>query len=83
MGDNGRYRAEDIGTFRFERESGKTLFLRDFVYILGIKKNLISILALEFKGYQVTFRQAMVFIKPSDSNVATQTGIRQKNIYRL
>lgn len=82
-GDDGRYQVEDIGTVRFERASGNTLFLRYFFYVQGLKKNLFSVSALEIKGYQVTFRQGRDFIKPTDSNVAKQIGVRQKNLYRL
>jgi len=56
MENDGKYRAKGTGIVRFERELGNPMFLRDVLYIPGLKKNLISVLALEDKGYKVTFR---------------------------
>jgi len=56
MGDDGKYWVKGTGTVRFERESGNPLYLKDVLYVLGLKKKLISISTLEDKGYEVTFR---------------------------
>ena len=58
-GDDGNYQVKGIGKIRFERESRNTLYLRDVLYIPGLKKNLNSISTLEDKGYEVIFRQGM------------------------
>lgn len=70
MGDDGKYRAKGIGIVRFERESGNPLFLKDVLYVPGLKKSVISISTLEDNVYEVTFRLCRVFIKPSDTKVS-------------
>ena len=55
MGDDGRYNATGIGTISFERESRKPFILKDVMHVLGLKKNLISVVMLEDKGYDAVF----------------------------
>jgi hypothetical protein len=55
FGDNAKYKPTCKGTVRFQRESGKPLPINDVLFVLGLTKNLISVLALEDKGYEVTF----------------------------
>lgn len=55
MGDDGRYSAADISTITFQRESGSPLTLKYVMYVLGLKKNLVSIAILEDCGYDVIF----------------------------
>jgi hypothetical protein len=43
MGDDGKYRAKGVGVFKFERDSGKPLYLRDVLYVPRLKKNMVSI----------------------------------------
>ena len=49
MGDDGRYSATSIGTISFERESGKPFVLKEVMHAPGLKKNLISVVMLEYK----------------------------------
>ena len=62
MGDDGKYSATDISTVNFQREFGSPLTLKDFMYVLGMKKNLVSISMLEDCGYDVIFRKGKVFL---------------------
>jgi len=39
--DDKRYRAIEIGTITFQRESGSPLRIKDVMYVLGLKKNLV------------------------------------------
>ena len=50
MGDDGQYSATDIGTIKFERESGNPFILKDVMHVPGLKKNLVSVAMLEDKG---------------------------------
>ena len=62
MGDDGRYSATSIGTISFERESGKPFILKDVMHVLGLKKNLISMVMLEDKGYYVVFSEGKALL---------------------
>jgi hypothetical protein len=37
MGDDTKYRAQGVVVLKFERESGKALYLIDVLYVLGLK----------------------------------------------
>ena len=45
-GDDERYSATGICTFTFQRESGTPFTLKDVMYVLGLKKNLVSVAML-------------------------------------
>jgi len=62
MGDNGRYSATDIGIVTFQRESSSPLILKYFIYVLGSKKNLVSIALLEDHGYDMIFSKGNSFL---------------------
>jgi len=63
LGDNERYNATEIGTITFQRESRSPLKLKDVMFILALKKNLISVVVLEDRGYDVIFRKSEAFIR--------------------
>jgi len=47
----------------FQREHGAPLTLTDVKYVLGLKKNLVSITMLEDKGYDVLFSKGKAFLR--------------------
>ena len=63
MGNDGRYSATGIGTISFERESGKPFVLKEVMHVPGLKKNLISVVMLEDKGYDVVFSKGKAFLR--------------------
>eukprot|EP00253_Pinus_taeda_P024680 PITA_24680 len=63
MGNDGEYHVSGEGTIVFQRENGATLTLTDVKYVLGLKKNLVSIAMLEDKGYDVVFSKGKVFLR--------------------
>ena len=62
MGDDGRYSATNIGIFTFQRESGSPLRLKDVMFVLGLKKNLVFVVVLEDSGYDVIFKKIKDFL---------------------
>jgi hypothetical protein len=70
---------------RFQRESGKPLSINDVLFVLGLTKNLIYVSALEYKGYEVTFRDGRVLIHPRGSNASMGKvlGVRKDKLYKL
>jgi hypothetical protein len=55
--DDRCYKAHGVGTVSFQRESGKPLRFTYVLYVPGLTKNLISVSALEDRGYEVNFRK--------------------------
>ena len=55
LGDNAKYAVKGIGTTLFQLESGKPLRMSDVFYVPGLKKNLLSISAMEDRGYAMIF----------------------------
>jgi len=47
----------------FQREHGAAITLTDVKYVPGLKKNLVSIVMLEDKGYNVVFSKGKVFLR--------------------
>jgi hypothetical protein len=59
LGDDSAYQSIGIGTVKFERELAKPLYLSDFLYVPGLKKNFVSVSALEDKGYEVSGNEGL------------------------
>ena len=59
--------------------------LRDVLYVLGLKKNLVSVSTIEDRGFWVMFRDQHVLIHPKGSNINSivKTSVRSGKIYRL
>jgi hypothetical protein len=57
LGDNARYTVKGVGTSSFQLDSNIPLQLSEVLYVPGMKRNLVSISALEDKGYKVTFSE--------------------------
>jgi hypothetical protein len=69
----------------FQRESGKSLRFVDVLYVLGLTENIVSVLTLEDKGFEVTFRVGKVYIrsKGSTTKMDKVIGVRSEKVYRL
>ncbi|XP_059067571.1 uncharacterized protein LOC131858366 [Cryptomeria japonica] len=68
--DKSKNHATGVGTVKFQRESGKPLFVEDVLYVPGMTKHLILVSTLEDKGYIITFEKGKVYIHPKDYKVA-------------
>jgi hypothetical protein len=85
LGDDYAYQPKGTGTVKFERESGKPLYLSNVLYVPGLKKNLVSVSALEDKGYEVSFKDRRAYIKPKGTgkNFEQVIGVRKDKLYKL
>ena len=83
MGDNGKYCVSSEGTVVFQREHGAPLTLTDVKYVLGLKNNLVSVVMLEYKGYDVVFSKGKSFLRYISTGQIKRIGIRVKNLYKL
>ena len=52
LGDEVRYEVNGVGSISLQSDFGSILHLEEALYVLGLKKNLISISVLEIKGTQ-------------------------------
>jgi hypothetical protein len=55
LGDDARYNVREVGTSTFQLDSYMQLKLEEVLYVPRMKRNLVSISALEDKGYKITF----------------------------
>jgi len=83
MGNDGRYSAISISTISFERESGKPFVLKEVMHVPGFKKNLIFVVMLEDKGYDVVFIEEKAFLRNNTIGETRKIGVRVRNLYQL
>ena len=83
MADDRKYSVSRVGTVAFQREHGPPITLIDMKYVPGLKKNLVSIVMLEDKGYDVVFSKGKVFLRHITTRQLKQIGSRVKNLYAL
>ena len=85
LGDDYANHPKGVGTKRFEKESGKPHYLSGVLYVPGLKKNLVSVSALEDKGYEVSFQDQRAYIKPRGLSMGSEQviGVRKDKLYKL
>jgi hypothetical protein len=85
LGEYARYNVRGVGTSTFQLDSDMQLQFKEVLYVPGMKRNLVSISALEDKGYKVTFSEGRVLAWHKDSHInsAKVVGVRENSLYRL
>ena len=85
MGDETTYSIRGIGSTSFRLDSGTNLKITEILYVLGIKKNLLSVLALEDKGFWVNFMEGKALLWHKDRNLelAIMIGVQVGGLYKL
>lgn len=83
MGDYRRYIATTFGTVTFKRESSSPLRLKDVMFILGLKKNIIFVAILEDHGYDVIFSKEKVVPRHIATEKVKQIEVRVKNLCKI
>ena len=73
------------GTIRFDRESMEPMLLRDALYVLGLKKNLVLVSTIEDRGFGVYVLNGKVYIFPKAKRPSTSyvIGVRCGKLYKL
>jgi hypothetical protein len=64
LGDDYQYPIKGIGEASYKLDSGKPMKMKEVLYVPGLKKNLLSISALDEKGYRVAFVDGQVLMLP-------------------
>ena len=85
LGDDTLVRVAGIGIVSFQRDGLPPISFRDFLYVPGLKKNLISVSTLQDRGLEVSFRGTKVLIHPKGSRLTSRQviGVRDGKLYRL
>ncbi len=83
MGNDEKYSVSGVVTVAFQREHGAPLTLTDVMYVLGLKKNLVSVAMLEDKGYDVVFSKGKAFLRLITTRQGKEISARVKNLYAL
>ena len=73
------YRTTRVGSIKLKNHDGSTRVLTDVWYVLKMKKNLISLGALERKGFIVSMRDGIV--KVISGSLVVMKGTRRNNLY--
>ena len=60
IGDDSAHSVKRIGPYTIKLKSVKSIQLSGVLYVLGIKRNIISISTFEDDGYRVTFMERKV-----------------------
>ncbi|KAE8682936.1 ABC transporter G family member 13 [Hibiscus syriacus] len=79
MGNDNACKTVGIGSIRLKNQDGSTRVLTDVRYVPSLKKNLISLGALESKGSVVTMRDGV--LKVTYGAHVMIKGIRKNNLY--
>ena len=61
-GDDYQYPIKGIGEATYKLDSGTPIRMKDVLYVTGLRKNLLSISALEKKGFRVAFVDGKVLM---------------------
>ena len=74
----GNMKPKVLGQY-FQLETRGNMSWNDVLYVLGLKKNLVSTSSLEDKGYKVAFFEGQVFIWKRGSSIdsAKVIGVRE------
>jgi hypothetical protein len=85
LGDNAKYAVKGVGTTSFQLKSGKPLKMSEVLYVPGLKKNLLSISAMEDRGYVVAFIDGKVLSWPKSLSLdSTEViGTHDGSLYKL
>jgi hypothetical protein len=71
LGNDARYNVRGVGTSTFQIDSEMKLKLEEVLYVPGMKRNLVSILALEDKDYKITFSEGRVLAWHKESHISS------------
>ena len=85
LGDDYQYPLKGIGESSYKIEYGTLMKMKEVLYVLGLKRNLLSIPALDNKGYIVFFidRQVLMCSKGKTLEYAMFIVEEEGGLYKL
>jgi hypothetical protein len=85
IGRGPKHAIEGSRTVSFRMESGDVLRVTNVLWVPELKKSVLSVSAIDKKGFDVVFQDGQVLIKPrgSSSDTVVVLGVRERNLSRL
>jgi hypothetical protein len=85
LGNDSKHAVEGVGEASLQLDSSNRILIKDILFVQNLKKNLLSISALEDKGFRVAFVDGQVLLWPKNSSIdkATVIGVRDGGLYKL
>ena len=85
LGDEYQYPIKGSGEASYKFDSWKSLKMKDVLYVPRLKKNLLSISALDAKGMRVAFVDGQVLMWPKGKTIedATMVGEEYGGLHKL
>jgi hypothetical protein len=85
LSDDYHYPIKGVGETSYKLDFGKPLKIKDFMYVPGLKKNIISISTLEEKGFKVAFidGEVMIWSKGKTLDDSIVIGVQEGDLYKL
>ena len=85
QGDDTVVKAVGRAAVRFDRESMQPMFLRDVLYVPGLKKSLVSVSMIEDRGFGVYVLggKVHIFPKAKGPSASYAIGFRCGKLYKL
>ena len=83
--DDYQYPIKGSGESSYKLDSGKSIKMKDVLFVLGLKKNLLSISVLDAKGMTIAFIDGQVLMCPKGKTIddAVVIGDQEGGLYRL
>ena len=69
LGDDYQYPIKGSGESSYKLDSGKSLAMKEVLFVLGLQKNLLSISTLDAKGIRVAFIDGQVIMWPKGKTI--------------
>eukprot|EP00253_Pinus_taeda_P023729 PITA_23729 len=83
LGDNMKYPGKGVGNVSLKLNQGNMIHLQVVLYVPNLRKNLVSILAMEDKGYEVTFSDGKVRVWKNNVKDAFTLGFQVDSLYQV
>jgi transposase InsO family protein len=85
LGDDYQYPIKGVGESNYKLDLGTPMKMKDVLYVPGLTKNLLSILALDKKGFRVAFIDGEVLMWPKGKTIedAIVIGTEEGGLYKL
>jgi hypothetical protein len=85
LGDDYQYPIKGVGESNYKLYLGTLMKMKDALYVLGLTKNLLSILALDNKGFRVAFIDGEVLMWPKGKTMEETIviGKEEGGLYKL
>ena len=69
LGNDIKFPAAGSGSSSFRLDSGASVHMNNILYVPGLKRNVISVSAFEYKGYTVGFSKGKVLVWEKKSSI--------------